>query len=37
MLAVLGALLDRVFVMRSARITLLLFVWWLGWDFLVGD
>jgi hypothetical protein len=36
-LAGLGELLGRVFVTRAARITLLLFVWWLGWHFLVGD
>ncbi|RAN74841.1 hypothetical protein B5P43_27570 [Bacillus sp. SRB_336] len=35
-LAGLGELLGRVFVTRAARITLLLFVWWLGWHFLVG-
>lgn len=32
----LGELLGRVFAGRAARITLLLFVWWLGWHFLVG-
>lgn len=35
-LAGLGELLARVFATRPARITLLLFVWWLGWHFLVG-
>jgi len=35
-LAGLGELLGRVFAGRAARITLLLFVWWLGWHFLVG-
>jgi hypothetical protein len=36
-LAGLGELLVAVFRTRAARLTLLLFVWWLGWHFLVGD
>lgn len=36
-LAGLGELLSVVFKTRAARLTLLLFVWWLGWHFLVGD
>ena len=36
-LAGLGELLALVFKTRAARLTLLLFVWWLGWHFLVGD
>jgi len=36
-LAGLGELLGVVFRTRAARLTLLLFVWWLGWHFLVGD
>jgi len=35
-LAGLGELLGHVFAVRAARVTLLLFVWWLGWHFLVG-
>lgn len=30
-----GSLLDRVMASRVARITLVLFWWWLGWHFLV--
>ncbi|ALE05007.1 hypothetical protein AL755_05070 [Arthrobacter sp. ERGS1:01] len=36
-LARLGELLAVVFRTRAARLTLLLFVWWMGWHFLVGD
>ncbi len=36
-IAPLGELLARVFRYRAARITLLLFVWWLGWHFLMPD
>ncbi len=36
-LAPLGVLLENVFAHRAARITLLLFAWWLGWHFLVPD
>jgi len=35
-LAGLGELLAVVFKTRAARMTLLMFVWWLGWHFLVG-
>lgn len=28
-------LLERVMVSRAARVTLVLFWWWLGWHFLV--
>jgi hypothetical protein len=28
-------LLDRVMASRAARITILVFWWWLGWHFLV--
>lgn len=31
----LGTLLDRVMASRAARITILVFWWWLGWHFLV--
>ncbi|WP_125611205.1 DUF6186 family protein [Specibacter cremeus] len=34
-LAGLGELLTHVLAPRAARITLLVFVWWLGWHFLV--
>lgn len=34
-LAPLGTLLDRVMADRVARVTILLFWWWLGWHFLV--
>lgn len=30
-----GELLDRVMASRAARVTLVLFWWWLGWHFLV--
>jgi len=36
-LAPVGTLLDRVMATRSARIGILLFWWWLGWHFLVGQ
>jgi hypothetical protein len=36
-IAPLGTLLDRVMATRSARIGILLFWWWLGWHFLVGE
>jgi hypothetical protein len=34
-IAPLGSLLDRVMTDRVARVTILLFWWWLGWHFLV--
>lgn len=37
LVAPLGELVGRVFQYRAARITLLLFVWWLGWHFLVPE
>jgi hypothetical protein len=36
-LAPVGSLLERVMATRSARIGILLFWWWLGWHFLVGQ
>ena len=36
-LAPLTTLTDRVMATRSARIGILLFWWWLGWHFLVGQ
>lgn len=36
-LAPLGTVLDRVMTSRSARIGILLFWWWAGWHFLVGQ
>ncbi len=36
-IAPLGTLVRRVFTHRAARITLLLFVWWLGWHFLIPN
>ena len=30
-----GELLDPVMASRAARVTLVLFWWWLGWHFLV--
>ncbi|MCU1525405.1 MAG: hypothetical protein JWO18_2299 [Microbacteriaceae bacterium] len=36
-IAPLATLLDRVMATRSARIGILLFWWWLGWHFLVGQ
>jgi Family of unknown function (DUF6186) len=30
-----GELLDRVMASRAARVTIMLFWWWLGWHFLV--
>jgi hypothetical protein len=33
-LAPTGALFDRILVDRAARITILLFWWWIGWHFL---
>ena len=35
-IAGLGELLERVLTVRAARVTLLLFVWWLGWHFLIA-
>lgn len=35
-LAPVGTLLDDVMSDRAARMTLLLFWWWLGWHFLVA-
>jgi hypothetical protein len=35
--APLGTVLDRVMASRSARIGILLFWWWTGWHFLVGQ
>jgi hypothetical protein len=35
--APLGTLLERVMATRSARIGILLFWWWAGWHFLVGQ
>lgn len=32
-----GDLLDRVMATRSVRIGMLLFWWWAGWHFLVGQ
>ncbi|WP_348787616.1 DUF6186 family protein [Leifsonia sp. NPDC080035] len=32
--APLGTLLDRVMTDRAARVTILLFWWWIGWHFL---
>ncbi|MEN2741835.1 DUF6186 family protein [Microbacterium sp. X-17] len=34
-IAPLGSLLDRVMADRAARVTILLFWWWIGWHFLV--
>ncbi|MCC6376877.1 MAG: hypothetical protein IT191_07650 [Microbacteriaceae bacterium] len=36
-LAPLGHLLDEVMESRSARIGILMFWWWVGWHFLVGQ
>lgn len=33
--APLATLLDKVMASRAARITILVFWWWLGWHFLV--
>ena len=33
--ASLGELLDPVMASRAARVTIVLFWWWLGWHFLV--
>lgn len=35
--APLASMIDRVMATRSARIGILLFWWWLGWHFLVGQ
>lgn len=35
--APLGDLMDEVMATRSARIGILLFWWWAGWHFLVGQ
>lgn len=34
-IAPLSSLLDRVMADRAARVTILLFWWWIGWHFLV--
>jgi hypothetical protein len=34
-IAPLGSLLDRIMTDRVARVTILLFWWWIGWHFLV--
>lgn len=31
-----GSLLDQLLAARAARVTLLVFWWWIGWHFLVG-
>lgn len=36
-LAPLASMIDHVMAVRSARIGILLFWWWLGWHFLVGQ
>jgi hypothetical protein len=36
-IAGLGEVLAQVMESRGARVTLLLFVWWVGWHFLVGS
>lgn len=36
-IAPLGDLMDHVMETRSARIGILLFWWWVGWHFLVGQ
>jgi hypothetical protein len=36
-LAPLDTVLDRVMTSRSVRIGILLFGWWAGWHFLVGQ
>ena len=36
-IAPLGDLMDQVMATRSARIGILLFWWWAGWHFLVGQ
>ncbi len=36
-IAPLGTLMDRVMATRSARLGILLFWWWAGWHFLVGQ
>ena len=33
----LASMIDHVMASRSARIGILLFWWWLGWHFLVGQ
>ncbi|NEM92397.1 DUF6186 family protein [Galbitalea soli] len=33
--ATIGDILDRVMATRAARVSILLFWWWLGWHFLV--
>lgn len=33
----LTGMIEHVMVTRSARIAILLFWWWLGWHFLVGQ
>jgi hypothetical protein len=35
--APLGDLMDQVMATRSARLGILLFWWWAGWHFLVGQ
>ena len=34
-IAPLGSLLDSIMTDRVARVTILLFWWWIGWHFLV--
>ncbi len=36
-IAPLGDLMDQVMATRSARIGILMFWWWAGWHFLVGQ
>jgi hypothetical protein len=36
-IAPLGPLMDRVMATRSARLGILMFWWWAGWHFLVGE
>lgn len=36
-LAPVGTMLDRMMTSRSVRIGVLLFWWWAGWHFLVGQ
>jgi hypothetical protein len=35
--APIGELLDAVFADRAPRVALVVFWWWLGWHFLVGQ
>ncbi len=36
-IAPLGDLMDQVMATRSARAAILMFWWWAGWHFLVGQ